>query len=322
MRNKNVEIVKGYKGFDKNLCCRGFQYEIGKTYETDRTVGLCQWGFHFCRKLFDVNNYYSFNNCDNRFCEVEAIGEIKDGDNKSVTNKIKIVREISKEEFMSLINIGKDNSGVCNTGDCNTGDWNTGNRNTGDWNTGDWNTGDCNTGDWNTGDCNTGDCNTGDWNTGNRNTGDWNTGDWNTGNRNTGDCNTGDWNKTSRSSGVFCTQEPKLILFNKETDMTFEEWRNTRAYDLLRYVKKSVWVYAYEMTEEEKQKYPNYERCDGYLKEIPRKEASKEWWDNLNKYDKNEIFTLPNFDLKIFNKIMELKITKKEYLEVIKNVNL
>jgi len=282
MENKE-KVVRGFKGFNKNLCCRGFQYEVGQVYETDKPISLCDWGFHFCRKFFDVSGYYSFDNNDNRFCEVEALGETIDGDDKSVTNKIRIVREISREEFMEIANMGKNNTGFWNTGARNTGDRNTGDRNTGDRNTGDWNTGDRNTGDWNTGD---------------RNTGDWNTGD--------------------RNTGVFCTEEPKLIMFNKETDMSFEEWRNTRAYDLLRMIPKNRWVWFSDMTDAEKKKYPSAETCNGYLKEIPRKEASKEWWNNLGKFDKQEIFNLPNFDLKIFNEIMKLKITKKEYDEVMK----
>ena len=173
-----------------------------------------------------------------------------------------------------------------------------------------------NTGTGNSGFCNTGYCNTGDRNTGYRNTGDRNTGY-----RNTGDSNTGDWNKTTRSSGVFCNKEPELIMFNKKTTMTFEEWRNTRAFDLLNMIEKSRWVFYSQMTEEEKQQYPYAETCDGYLKEIPRAEASKEWWDNLDIYDKAEIFSLPNFSLKIFNDIMELDITRKEYKEVMNNVN-
>ena len=111
------------------------------------------------------------------------------------------------------------------------------------------------------------------------------------------------------------------MMFNKETDMTLEEWRNTRAYDILFDVPKSVWVNPSEMTDEEKGQYPSYETCGGYLKEIPRKEASKIWWDKLDKYDKAEILNLPNFDLKVFNDIMELDITKKEYDEVLKNVS-
>ncbi len=206
---KKTEKVKGYKGFNENLCCTGgykpFQYEVGKTYETKEPIGICNYGFHFCKSLFDVDNYYSFNVETNRFCEIEALGEVKDSEDgtKSVTNKIKIVREIPKEEFMQMANTGTGNSGFCNTGYRNTGyrntgDRNTGYRNTGDCNTGYRNTGDRNTGDRNTGDCNTGDRNTGDWNTGYRNTGDCNTGYRNTGDCNTGDRNTGDWNKTTR----------------------------------------------------------------------------------------------------------------------------
>jgi len=316
---KKKEVVKGYKGFDGNLCCRGYQYEVGKTFEVKGQIGICDWGLHFCRNLFSVNNYYPFDNDSCRFCEVEAVGEVIDSDDgdKSVTNKLKIVREIPREEFIQMANTGVKNSGFCNTGNYNTGDYNTGNCNTGDWNTGDYNTGNCNTGDWNTGDYNTGD-----YNTGNRNTGNRNTGNRNTGNRNTGNWNTGDWNKTNRSSGVFCTEEPKLILFNKETDMTFEEWRNTRAYDLLCDVEKSKWICFDDMSAEEKEKFPSAETCGGYLKELSRKEASKSWWNNLDDYDKNELFGLPNFDLKIFNEIMELDIKKTEYKKVVKNVNL
>ena len=320
--------VKGFKGFDKELKCRGFQYEIGKIYQTDKSINLCDWGFHFCRNLFDVNKFYDFSNEDNKFCEIEAIGKIIDGNDKSVTNKIKIVREISKDELMEFANIGKKNSGYCNTGDCNTGNCNTGDCNTGDRNTGNCNTGDCNTGnrntgDWNTGDCNTGDCNTGNRNTGNRNTGNRNTGNRNTGNCNTGDCNTGDWNtgdwnKTNRSAGIFCTEQPKLIMFNRETDMNFEDWIKTKAYALLRLVQKNKWISFENMTDNEKKQFPNSETCGGYLKEISRKEASKEWWNKLANCDKKEIFSLPNFDLKIFNEIMELKISKSEYKEVMK----
>lgn len=50
--------MKGYKGFDKDLKCRDFQYEIGKTYETDEAK-LCEKGFHFCEAPFDVLNYYA-----------------------------------------------------------------------------------------------------------------------------------------------------------------------------------------------------------------------------------------------------------------------
>ena len=110
-------------------------------------------------------------------------------------------------------------------------------------------------------------------------------------------------------------------MFNKETDMSYEEWENTRAYDVLQQIEKSKWIYFSDMTDEEKEKYPSAETCDGYLKEMVRKEAVKEWWNNLSNYDKQEIFSLPNFDLDVFNDIMESEISKEEYDEVMKDVN-
>ena len=50
--------MKGYKGFDKDLKCNSLQYEIDKTYEIDGFLEMCKNGFHFCKKLIDVNNYY------------------------------------------------------------------------------------------------------------------------------------------------------------------------------------------------------------------------------------------------------------------------
>ena len=338
--------MKGYKGFDKDLKCRGFQYEIGKEYVHDGEIKLCKEGFHFCKKIIEVNNFYSVEAGDVRICEVEATGQVIEGEDKCVTNKIKIIREITKDKMYELANEGKNNRGLgnignnntgnsntgysntgnWNTGDSNTGDNNTGNRNTGDrntgnYNTGNYNTGNRNTGNYNTGNRNTGNRNTGDWNTGYYNTGDWNTGNYNTGNsntgnRNTGDRNTGDWNKTNRSAGIFCNEEPKLMMFNKETEMTWKEWRDSEAYYILNRTIKNQWIYYEDMTDEEKEKYPSAKTCGGYLKEIKRADSSKEWWKQLEMHEKATIIQLPNFDLDIFNDIMEMKVTKKEYKEL------
>ena len=235
--------VRGYKVFNPDWTCRGFQYEVGKIFEESVKPICCDRGFHFCEKASDCFSYYPFNS-ENKVAEIIALGDVDSGGTKSCTNKIQIVREIPWDEVLRIVNIGKDCTGLCNTGNRNTGDWNTGNRNTGDWNTGnsntgdwntgnrntgnrntgnrntgnrntgDWNTGNRNTGDWNTGDWNTGDWNTGNSNTGNRNTGDWNTGDWNTGNRNTGNRNTGDWNTGNRNTGDWNTGDWNKSSFN------------------------------------------------------------------------------------------------------------
>lgn len=60
--------MKCYKGFDKDLRCKDFQYEIGKEYETERAE-ICEEGFHACEFPLDVLRYY--NPADSRFCEVE-----------------------------------------------------------------------------------------------------------------------------------------------------------------------------------------------------------------------------------------------------------
>lgn len=84
--------MKCYKGFDKDLKCREFQYEIGKTYETDK-ADICKEGFHACENPIDVLRYYSPS--DSRFCEVELdVNEQKENDSKRVGKKIQIGAEI------------------------------------------------------------------------------------------------------------------------------------------------------------------------------------------------------------------------------------
>ena len=83
-----------YKGFDKDLKCRGFQYEVGKEYEEERAVA-CERGFHACEQPIDVFNYYQPGR-GSRYCEVEQSGELsKDGnDSKVASSRIKIGAEI------------------------------------------------------------------------------------------------------------------------------------------------------------------------------------------------------------------------------------
>ena len=142
------KMVRGYKVFNHDWTCRGFQYEVGKTFEEDVTPCTCDRGFHFCERASDCFQYYQFNP-ENKVAEVIALGDIDTNGTKSCTNKIQIVREVPWDELLRIVNEGKDCTGFRNTGNRNTGNWNTGNRNTGNCNTGDCNTGDWNTGDWN-----------------------------------------------------------------------------------------------------------------------------------------------------------------------------
>ena len=98
------EPVYGYKGFNEDMTCRGFQYEVGQTYEHDRDIGLCKSGFHFCRNMADVLNYYRRNDC--RYAVVEALGKVIDGEHKSVTDKLHIVRELTREEVFKEMAVG------------------------------------------------------------------------------------------------------------------------------------------------------------------------------------------------------------------------
>ena len=291
--------VKGYKVFNPDWTCRGFQYEVGKIFEEDVKPSCCDRGFHFCEKAADCFSYYNFNS-ENRVAEVIALGEVDTDGKKSCTNKIQIVREIPWQELLTIVNTGKDCTGLCNTGN-----WNTGNRNTGNWNTGNRNTGDWNTGNRNTGDCNTGNRNTGDWNTGNRNTGNWNTG-----NRNTGDWNTGDWNKSSFNTGCFNTEEQKITLFNKPSDITYNDWLRSDARYLLNQIPKDVveWVYEEDMTDEEKAANPTYETTGGYLKVLNESECGQLWWGSLSDFQKNYIKSIPNFDAEIFEQCTGIKV--------------
>ena len=297
MENNNVQnVVQGFKVFNPDWTCRGFQYEVGKTYEMSDSPICCTRGFHFCTKAADCFNYYSFNP-ENKVAEVVALGEVdsENDDTKCCTNKIQIVREIPWDEVLRIVNTGKDCTGICNTGNRNTGDCNTGDCNTGDWNTGDWNTGNRNTGDCNTGDCNTGDCNTGDCNTGNRNTGDW---------------NTGDWNKSSFNTGCFMTEEQKISMFNKPSDWSYRDWLNSDARYLLNQIPKNVveWIYSEDMTDEEKAEHPTHETTGGYLKVLDESDCGQLWWGSLSDRQKDIIKALPNFDPEIFEKCTGIKV--------------
>ena len=85
--------MKCFKGFDKDLKCRDFQYEIGKEYSEEK-ADICNYGFHACEFPMDVFNYYPPS--DSRYCEVEleANNQKSSDDSKRVGKKISVKAEI------------------------------------------------------------------------------------------------------------------------------------------------------------------------------------------------------------------------------------
>lgn len=123
--------MKGYKVFNSDWTCRGYQYEVGKTYEIAESPKCCKVGFHFCERLVDCFNYYLFDQ-NNKVAKIEVIGEI-DFDNtnsKCCTNKIVILKELTWTEVLDMCNTGEGNSGKRNSGRYNSGDYNSGDYNT------------------------------------------------------------------------------------------------------------------------------------------------------------------------------------------------
>ena len=300
-----------YKGFNLNsnneLVCRDMVFRVGEVASVDGALVLCRNGIHFCWNLNDIDEYYNLRN--SVICEVEILGDIVNQEDmkKSCTNRLKVLRILSKEEVWKISNTGHENTGYINTGnrntgDCNTGDCNTGNRNTGNCNTGNRNTGNCNTGNRNTGDCNTGNCNTGNRNTGDCNTGNCNTGNRNTGDWNTGDCNTGDWN-----SGFFNAKENKCFIFDKLSDMTVREFQKSKYYSAI-YSSAFILTEWIEYTAEEKSTDKAKELIGGYLKQYDYKEACAKWWAEMSAENREIIQQIPNFDADKFFEITGIRV--------------
>ena len=281
---KGMLMMKGYKVFNPDWTCRGFQYNVGQVYEMDEKPICCKRGFHFCEKASDCFKYYPFDP-DNKVAEVEALGDIdtNNDDSKCSTNKIHIIREITWQEVLDLVNLGKGCTGLYNSGNHNSGNHNSGNRNSGNRNSG------------------------------NRNSGNRNSGDWNSGDYNSGKWNSGDWNKSSFNNGCFNTVEPTIMMFNKPSKITYQDWINSDARYLLNQIPKDVvkWIYSDDMTDEEKAAHPEHETTGGYLKVLDESECSQIWWDGLTNSQKEIIKSIPNFNESIFEEITGIKVDKQ-----------
>ena len=238
--------MKGFKVFNSDWTCRGFQFEVGKTFTEDVTPVCCDRGFHFCTKAADCFKYYDFNP-DNKVAEVEALGDIdtNNDDSKYCTNKIHIIREITWQEVLDLVNLGKACTGLCNSG-----------------------------------------------------------------NRNSGNYNTGDWNETCFSNGCFNTESPKIFLFNKPSNWTYQDWLNSDARYILMDCPSNVlaWVWDDDMTDKEKERHPEYLVTHGFLKHIEKETERQMWWNELSDEEKDIVMQLPNFDKGIFKEITGITV--------------
>ena len=228
---KNTQnTVHGFKVFNPDWTCspngNTKQYACPGKFEEEGELYICDHGMHFCQTAADCFNYYDFDS-NNKVAEVIAYGEVLTEDDKSCTNKLEIVREITWDEVLRTVNLGKN-------------------------------------------------C--------------------------TGRCNTGDWNKSSFNTGCFNTVEQKIMLFNKQSDMTYRDWCKSDARYLLNQIPKDVveWIYSDNMTDEEKEQHPTYKTTDGYLKKLDETECGQLWWDSLSNHQKNIIKAIPNFDAEIF----------------------
>ena len=156
-----MDKIKSYKGFDKDLKCRGFQYEEGKDYEMDGAIEVCERGFHACEFPLDVFNYYAPGE-NSRYCTVTQSGvtDKEGGDTKVASSKIHIETEIGLDGIIKagvkfiLDKVNWHNQKESNTGyqsaATNTGNYSAA-TNTG-YRSAATNTGDCsaatNTGDY------------------------------------------------------------------------------------------------------------------------------------------------------------------------------
>ena len=252
--------MKGYKAFLSDMTTK---HGDNTVYEVGKTYTV-EGEVKICENGYHFCkkcvDVYDYYSKPCRICEVSVTGAVQTQGNKSVGRRLKILRELTADEINSLCNSGNRNSGNRNSGNCNSGNRNSGN---------------CNSGNWNSGNCNSGNCNSG--------------------NRNSGDCNSGNWN-----SGYCNTTEPTVRLFDHQTDITFSDFRQSRAYGLLCNIPSDclTWKYSEYMTDDEKAEHPEHETTGGFL--YLEKADRQAWWESLSDDSKSAITSMPYFDAEKF----------------------
>ena len=241
------------KGFDENLCCRGMQYEVGKEYTTEgenlTRDDLCSNKvLHYCDNIQEVHWHYSCKDNDNRYCEIEVLGEEVSDSGIYGSNHIKIIREIVGEELNALKGYINGNTGLFNSGYRNSGYRNSGSDNSGY-----------------------------------RNSGYWNSGSFNSGSFNSGNHNSGLFNSCNHSIGVFCNNSDENIrIFNIPSEMTYSDFITSKYY---RAIKSSPFVLTEcaKYTNEEKINNGYKEACKNWWKNMS--EENKEIVKSIPNFD-------------------------------------
>ena len=139
------------------------------------------------------------------------------------------------------------------------------------------------------------------------NTGEGNTGDRNSGNRNSGNWNSGYGNSSDRQSGIFNSTETTVRMFNKETNLKWDEIDHPHFNEF--YLNR--WIPESEMTDEEKKNDPQFFVRQGYLKTFEWNEAWSNFWKDTDEENRKKFLNLPNFDAKIFKEITGIDVDVK-----------
>lgn len=333
-------VVKGYKVFMGDWTCRDKQYSCPGEFEEDVELELCHRGMHFCKRLKDCFKFYTYRD-SLHVAEVEAFGDVitdeDDFTSKCCTNKLRIIRELSKDEIYPEINNGWHNCGYDNDGTDNSGDNNSGRENIGSFNFGMTNKGENNYGSRNQGHSNMGCSNCGSLcigsnnigagnigleNIGNDNIGRYNFGSRNYGSKNVGERNFGMWNRGNNNFGYFCIGDnmPGNMWFNKPA----ANFNVAQVMYALQFLDNFLPVVPQEQFAAISERIKNDELwqahvdCEIHYSDKSIIKDNEKNWAYGGKEGHNSLFQLPNFNPEIFEKLTGID-TKNEFTAFVRS---